>query len=235
MPSRSMAEALHHCLAPADPPKGRSSGSRRHHRSSRVRPSSPEAVRAPHHSRDHNDKPPSPPRNKNATAGQDPHTNNNAPSPRAEPPLILPLDPATLESDSQATQKFNSDYHRLIHWDADHTMPSSPTPSPRHLSHLERAAAAELQRLEARIAAYAPVFQRNLARERLTGFFGDAVDLAPIRDLDWKTVLRFSASWCGIVGKRNGGDYGEVLWDACCLVVRLRVQEIERERKEQGG
>lgn len=226
MLSRSIAETLHHCLSPADPPKGRSSGSRRHHRSSRVRHPSPEAVRAPHHSRDHNDKTPSHPRNKDAS--RESHAND--PSPRDDHPLVVPLGPADLESDSKATQKFNFDYTlpRPLGLRPHHAL---PTPSPRHLSHLERADGAEFQRLEARIAAYAPVFQRNLARERLTGVFGDAVDLAPIRDLDWKTVLRFSASWCGLVGKENG----EVLGDACCLVVRLRVQEIERERKEQGG
>lgn len=219
MPSRSIAEALHHCLSPVDLSKGRSSGSR-HHGSSRT-------------SRGQDDKAHCSARNKDSTPAPESHANYR--SPQADYPPSPILAPTTdCESDAKATKQFNSDYNRLVHWDSHHTFPS-PKLSARHLQHLERSASAELQRIQSRISAYAPVFQRNLALERLTGFFSDATDLPPIRDLDWKTVLQFSASWCSLVKKQDSRDYEEVLWNACCLVVRLRVEDIEMDRKKRGG
>ncbi|KAL8753501.1 MAG: hypothetical protein Q9199_005011 [Rusavskia elegans] len=232
VPSHSIAEALHHCLSPVDPSKGRNSG--RHHGSSRTGrfSASPESARTPHRSRGQDDKAHGSARNKDSAPA--PESPANDASPRADYTPVFPLRPTDSETDNKATKQFNSDYDRLVHWDSHHTFPS-PKLSAGHLQHLERSASAELQRIQSRILAYAPVFQRNLARERLTGFFTDATDLPPIRDLDWRTVLRFSASWCSLAKKQDSGDYEEVLWNACCLAVRLRVEDIEMDRKKRGG
>lgn len=236
MPVRSITEAMHDILAFAEASKGRSSASRNHKSSRASHPNDDAKPTSSHHrSSRENDKPANSTRYNGPTRNEK-HSGGNPSLAADDRSLFLYLE-AEREADSRATKKFASDYDRLLNWDSDHRLKSlrEAKPSKRRLEELDYQAEEEFQRIKSRMSEYGLVFQRNMARDHFKRHTGDTTDLPPIKDMDWKTVLRCSAAYCLFGRKQECSDYAEILWNACCLIVDSKYGMIKMERLERGS